>query len=71
MIDEDIINNVIEDNSESEQESSTPRIIRTIRHDDVMSAFNTCYKWAEDNNGQAGTHPHIEKIARKSSERGI
>jgi hypothetical protein len=46
-------NNVLEDdNSENEQESSTPLIIRTIRHDDAMSAINTCYKWAAENNVQ-------------------
>jgi hypothetical protein len=49
MTDEEIMNNVLEDNSES----STPPIIRTIRHDDAMSAFNTCYKWTEENNVQA------------------
>jgi hypothetical protein len=54
MRDEEIINNVLEDaKSENEQESGTPPIIRTIRHDDVMSAFNTCYKWAKENNVQA------------------
>jgi DNA-directed RNA polymerase specialized sigma subunit len=46
MTDEEIINSVLEDNSENEQESSTPPIIRTISHDDSVSAFNTCYKWA-------------------------
>jgi hypothetical protein len=50
MTDQEIINNVREDdNSENEQESSTPPIIRTIGHDDAMSAFNT----AEKNNLQA------------------
>jgi hypothetical protein len=50
MTDEEIINNVLEDdNSENEQESSTPPNIRTTRHDDAMSALNTCYKWAENN----------------------
>jgi hypothetical protein len=54
MTDEEIINNVPEDdNSEDKQESSTPPIIRTIRHDDAMSAFNMRYKWAEDNKVQA------------------
>jgi hypothetical protein len=63
MTDDEIINNVLEDdNSENEQESSIPQIIRTVRHDDAMSAFSTCYKWAEEN---------IEKIARSSSKRGI
>jgi hypothetical protein len=53
MIDEEMINNVLEgDNSENEQESSTPPTIRTVRHDDVMRAFNTCCKWAEENNVQ-------------------
>jgi hypothetical protein len=69
MTDEEIINNVLEDdNSKNEYESSTPPIIRTKRHDDAMSAFNTCYKWAEEDNVQA---EDIEKIARKSSKRGI
>jgi hypothetical protein len=50
MTNEEIINNVLEDyNSENEQESSTPPIIRKIRHDDAMDAFNTCYKWAKEN----------------------
>jgi hypothetical protein len=41
MTDEEIINNVLEDdNSENEQESSIPPIIRTIQHDDAMSAVN-------------------------------
>jgi hypothetical protein len=54
MTDEEIINNVLEgDNRENEQESSTPPIFRTMWHDDAMSAFNTCYKWAEENNVQA------------------
>jgi hypothetical protein len=44
MTDEEIINNVLQDNSENEQESSTPPIIRTIRHDDATNAFNVCYK---------------------------
>jgi hypothetical protein len=53
--DEEIINNVLEDgNSENEQESTTPPIILTIRHDDAMSAFTKCYKWAEENSVQAG-----------------
>jgi hypothetical protein len=44
MTDEEIIDNVLEDeNSKTEQETSTPLIIRTIQHDDAMSAFNTCY----------------------------
>jgi hypothetical protein len=48
MTDGAIINNVLKDDkSENEQESRTPPIIRTIRHDDAMSAFNTCYKWAQ------------------------
>jgi hypothetical protein len=53
MTDEEIINNVLQDNSENQQESSTPPIIRTIRHDDAMSSLNTCPKWAEENNVQA------------------
>jgi hypothetical protein len=54
MTDDEIINNVLEDdNSENEQESSIPLIIRTVRHDDAMSAFSTCYKWAEENSVQA------------------
>jgi hypothetical protein len=54
ITDEEIMKNVLEDyNSENEQESSAPPIIRTIRHDDAMSAINTCYKWTEENNLQA------------------
>jgi hypothetical protein len=53
MADEDIINNVLEDNSKNEHESSTPPIICTLRHDDTMSAFTTCYKWAEESSVQA------------------
>jgi hypothetical protein len=54
MTDEEIIHNVLEDdNSENEHEPSTPPIIRTIRQDDAMSAFCTCYKWAEENTVQA------------------
>jgi hypothetical protein len=42
---QEMINNALEDNnSENEQESSTPLNIRTIQHDDAMSALNTCYK---------------------------
>jgi hypothetical protein len=44
MTDEEIINNGLEnDNSENQRESSTIQIIRTVRHDDTMSAFNKCY----------------------------
>jgi hypothetical protein len=64
--DEEIIKNVLEDdNSENEQESSIASIISTMRYDDAMSAFNTCYKWAEEKN------VHIEKMARTSCKRGI
>jgi hypothetical protein len=52
MTDEEMINSVLEDNSENEQESSTLLIICIIRHD-TTSALNTCYKWAEANNVQA------------------
>jgi hypothetical protein len=63
MTDEEIINNVLEDNnSENEQESSAPLIIRTIRHDDATSASNTCYKWVEDNNMQAEDILALEKL---------
>jgi hypothetical protein len=45
MTDEEIINNALEDDKgKNEQESSTQPIIGTMRHDDAMSAFNTCYK---------------------------
>jgi hypothetical protein len=54
MTDEEMNSNVLDDdNSENGQESSTPPIVRTMRHDDALSAFNTCYKWAEENNMQA------------------
>jgi hypothetical protein len=50
VTDKEIINNVLEDdNRENEQEPSTPPIIRKIRHDEAMSAFNPCHKWAEEN----------------------
>jgi hypothetical protein len=46
MTDKELSNIVLQDdeNSENEKESSTSLIIRTIRHDDAMSVFNTCYK---------------------------
>jgi hypothetical protein len=59
-----------EHNSENKQESSTPQIIRTIRHDDAMNAFNTCYKWTEENNVRAQDILTLQ-IARKSFKRGI
>jgi hypothetical protein len=66
MTDEEIINNVLEDdNSENEQESSTPPIILTIRHDDTMSAFNTCYKWAEENDVQAENILTLKRLQEK------
>jgi hypothetical protein len=52
-------------NSENEQESSTPLIICTIRHNDAMSAFNTCYKWAEENNVQAEDILTLKKLQEK------
>jgi hypothetical protein len=72
MTNEKIIYNALEyDNNKNEQESSTPPNICSIRHDDAMSAFNTCYKWAEENNVQAEDIEDVEKIVRKSSKRGI
>jgi hypothetical protein len=66
MTDEEILNNVLEDdNSENEQESSTLPIIRTIRHDDAMSAFNTCRKWAEENNVQAEAILTLKRLQEK------
>jgi hypothetical protein len=65
MTDEEIINNVLEDNSEDEQESSTPPIILTVRHDDAMSAFNTCCKWAEENNVQAEDILTLKRLQEK------
>jgi hypothetical protein len=60
------MNNVLEDvNSENEQESSTPPNIRTIRHDGVMSAFNTSYKWAEENNVQAEVILTLKRLQEK------
>jgi hypothetical protein len=54
-----------DNNRENEQELSTPPIIHTIRHDDATSAFNMCYKWAEENNVLT------LKIARKSSKKHL
>jgi hypothetical protein len=65
MTDEEITNNVLEDNSENGQESSTPPIIRTTRHDDVMSAFSTRYKWAEENNVQAEDILTLKRLQEK------
>jgi hypothetical protein len=66
MTDEEIINNMLEDdNSENKQESSTQPIIRTIRHDDVMNAFNTCYKWAEENNVQTEDILILKRLQKK------
>jgi hypothetical protein len=66
VTDEEIMNNVPEDNnSKNEQESSTPPIIRTIQHDGTMSAFNTCYKWAEENNGQAEDIFTLKRLQEK------
>jgi hypothetical protein len=66
MTDEEIIKNVLgEDKSENEQGSSTPPIIRTIRHDGTMSSFNTCYKWTEENNVQAEDTLILKKLQEK------
>jgi hypothetical protein len=66
MTDEGIINIALEDdNSKSEQESSNPPIIRTIRHDDAMSAFNTCRKWAEENNVQVQDILTLKRLQKK------
>jgi hypothetical protein len=66
MTDEEMINNVLEDdNSENDQESSTPPIIRTIRQDDTVSAFSTCYKWAEGNNVQAEDILTLKRLQEK------
>jgi hypothetical protein len=53
------------DNSENEQESSTPPNIRTVRHDDAVSAFNTCYKWAEENNVQVEDILTLKRLQEK------
>jgi hypothetical protein len=65
--DEEIINNALEDNSENERELSTPPTIRTIRHDDVMSVLNTCYKMGRRKESASGRHPHIKEIAKKKT----
>jgi hypothetical protein len=72
MTDEEIFNNVLKDeNSENEQESSTPRIISTIRHGDAMRAFNTCYKWAAENNLQAEDILTLKILQEKVLKGGI
>jgi hypothetical protein len=54
---------VLEDeNSENEQESSTPPNIRTIVLDDSMSAFS---KWAEENNVQAENILTLKRLQEK------
>jgi hypothetical protein len=65
MTDEQIINNVLENNSQNEQESSTPPIIRTVQHDNAMSALNVCYKWAEENNVQAEDILTLKRLQEK------
>jgi hypothetical protein len=66
VTDEEIINNVLEDNSsEIEQESSTPPIICVVRHSDTTSAFNMCYKWAEENNVQAEDILTLKRLQEK------
>jgi hypothetical protein len=56
-----------DDNSENEQESSARLIIRTIRHDYAMSAFNTCYTriWTEENNVQAEDILTLKRLQEK------
>jgi hypothetical protein len=54
-----------DDNSENEQESSTPPNIRTVRHDDAMSAYNTRFKWAEENNVQAEDILTLKRLQEK------
>jgi hypothetical protein len=53
-----------DDNSENEQESSTPPIILTVWHD-AMSAFNTCYTWAEENNVKAKDILTLKRLQEK------
>jgi hypothetical protein len=65
MTDEEIINDVLEDdNSENEQESSTPLITRIIRHD-AISVFNVCYKWVEENTVQAEDILTLKRLQEK------
>jgi hypothetical protein len=72
VTDEEIINNGLEDdNSGNEQESSTPPIIRTIRHEDAMSASNKCYKWAEENNVQAEDIRSLKRFQQKVLKRHL
>jgi hypothetical protein len=45
--------------------SSTPPIICIIRYDDATSAFNACYKWAEENNVQAEDILTMKRLQEK------
>jgi hypothetical protein len=54
-----------DDNSKNEQQSNTPTIICTIQHDDAMSAFNTCHKWADENNVQAEDILTLKRLQEK------
>jgi hypothetical protein len=54
-----------DDNSENEEESNTSPIICTIQHDDAMNAFNTCHKWAEENNVQAEDILSLKRLQEK------
>jgi hypothetical protein len=65
MTDGEIIKNALEDNSENEQESSTPPITRIIRHDGAMSVFNMCYKWAEGTNVKAEDILTLKRLQEK------
>jgi hypothetical protein len=63
---------VLEDNnSENAQDSNTPLIIRTIRHDDATCAFNTCYNWAEENNVQTEDIVTLERLQQNVLEEAL
>jgi hypothetical protein len=36
-----------------------------MRHDEAMSAFNTCYKWAEENNVQVEDILTLRRLQEK------
>jgi hypothetical protein len=42
-----------------------------MRHDDAMSAFNTCYKWAEENNVQTEDFLTLKRLQEKVLKEAI
>lgn len=70
MSDNEIIQDVLT-SYDNEEESETLPVVHTVRHSDAVSAFNTCVRWAEENDVEAADVLVLRRLQEKALKNSL